>query len=281
MIPQSILELQQYNVNLAKKLYRLGYKPLASVDSIPCYKYKNTDYDFNLCINYLEQSNNINTNLCIITDTFIVLDIDNPAEFIQLKKLAKKYNCTSNQVVKTKNGYHVYYAVDYPVKAQSSINGRIAIKCNSMPITAPESYRNSKRHLYTSIYELVNTTEKKMQLLPSAMYNELRPAPKLMENPTMNIKQNSNFSYNRYNLPIAEYLDQLDKTTYLFGDKIAWLRILAACKATNDPSSYQACFNWSRQGKYNKMTAGEFEAQWKSATGITNGYGYLYKLTRD
>ena len=280
MIPQSILELQQYNVNLAKKLYRLGYKPLASVDSIPCYKYKNTDYDFNLCINYLEQSRSKDANLCIIADNFIVLDIDNPAEFMQLKKLAKKYNCTASQVVKTKNGYHVYYAVDYAVKAQSSINNRIAIKCNGMPITAPESYRHSKRHLYTSIYELVNTTEKKMQLLPSAMYNELRPAPKCTEAPIYT-SSNPALNYNKYNLPIAEYLDRLDKNTYLFGDKIAWLRILAACKATDDPSTYSACFNWSRQGKYNKMTAGEFEAQWKSATGITNGYGYLYKLTRD
>ena len=271
MIPQSILELQQYNVNLAKKLYRLGYKPLASVDSIPCYKYKNTDYDFNLCINYLEQSNNINTNLCIITDTFIVLDIDNPAEFMQLKKLAKKYNCTSNQVVKTKNGYHVYYAVDYAVKAQNNSNNKIAIKCNSMPNTAPNSYRASRQFIYQSLYSVIKTTE--LNIMPEPMFRELRPTPKIP--PAPEPKTNPNFNYSKYNLPVIEYLSRLNTAHYLNGDRFVWLRVLAACKETGDPTAYQVCLNWSKQFTGVKMTDHKFASDWKSATGVRNGYRWL------
>jgi hypothetical protein len=278
MILQNIHQLQAHNLKLAKYLFKYGYKPIPADNSIPYYSYKNSHYSLEKCISYLEQSNNINTNVCVIVDDFLVLDVDTLAEIQKLKFLSAKYNCTSNLVVRTKHGYHVYYSVNYPVKSQNNSNCQIAIKCNSMPITAPFSYRNSKQHLYKSVYKLINSTE--IKNMPYEMYCELVPAKPETKPPSKPASQKPLTNYSKYDLPVAEYLSKLDTSVYLFGDRIAWLRILSACKNTNDCGAFDSCFNWSKQGKYGNMTMQEFKRQWQSANGVSNGYGFLNKVTK-
>jgi hypothetical protein len=95
-------------------------------------------------------------------------------------------------------------------------------------------------------------------------------------------KRQNNFTanYNKYNLPVADYLAKLDTNKFLFSDRIVWLRVLSACKNTNDVNAFDSCYNWSKQGKYLKMTLIEFSKQWNSACGVNNGYAWLHANTK-
>jgi hypothetical protein len=284
MILQNISQLQQYNLKLAKYLFSLNYKPIPCDDSIPYYSYKNISYSIDKCLSYLAQSNNINTNVCLIVDNFIVLDVDTDAEFLMLKQLSSKLNIKSNLVVKTLNGYHIYYSVDYDVKSQNNSNNRIAIKCNSMPITAPHSYRATKNHIYKPKYQLVDSSN--LVHLPLEMYKELKGNDEINKPTTVIEKvvrketQNNTANYNRYNLPVTTYLNKLDVNHYLLGDRIVWLNVLSACKSTNDTDAFSACYEWSKQGKYSNMPIQEFKCQWRSAEGVRNGYAWLHANTK-
>ena len=270
MIPRTIKELQTYNVNLAEKLHKLGYQVIAAYDSKPRYKYKE-NYSYIQQIDYLQQSHASNTNVCIVVNNFIVLDVDKEAEFIQLKKLSKKYNVKSNLVVRTRNGFHVYYAVNYAVKSQNDNENKISIKCNGMSNTAPEAYRESKQFIYKPLHPVIKTTE--LNIMPEPMFRELRPTPKIPK--PSEPKTNPNFNYSKFNLPVIEYVSKLKVDHYLNGNRNVWLRVLAACKQTGDPTAYQVCLNWSKQFTGVKMTDHKFASDWKSATGVRNGYRWL------
>ena len=277
MIPRTIKELQTYNVNLAEKLHKLGYQVIAAYDSKPRYKYKE-NYSYIQQIDYLQQSHASNTNVCIVVNNFIVLDVDKEAEVIQLKKLSKKYNVTSNQVIRTRNGFHVYYAVNYAVKSQNDNENKISIKCNGMSNTAPEAYRESKQFIYKPLHPVIKTTE--LNIMPEPMFRELRPAPKINPAPEAKPRTNTNFNYSKFNLTVAEYLAKLNINDHLNGDRLkVWLQILGACKATGEPRAFEDCWEWSTQGEHKNMTRAYFIGQWNSAEEKRNGYSYLHTLT--
>ncbi|CAB4036222.1 Hypothetical predicted protein [Paramuricea clavata] len=279
MIPDNVnlAKIKQHNLCLASMLYGIGYKPIASYDAKPHYKYKNIDYDYNKCIDYLNQSNSLNTTVSIIVDDgLFVLDVDTYDDIAKLTLISAKHECKSNLVVKTRNGYHVYYNVDYDVKSQNTNNSNnsIATKCNGMPIIAPYAFRYCRGWCYKPTKTIVNRN--RLNYLPYDMYLEISRQKNTCKSCSSIVTNNANFN----NKPIKYYLSKLDSSVFLFGDRIVWLRLLSACKATGDDRAYRECLDWSRQGKYIAMTDREFKAQWNSANGISNGYAYLTKIAR-
>jgi hypothetical protein len=244
--------------------------------------------------------------ISILVDSYIVLDVDSKEQIAELKRLSNKYNVKSNLVVKTKRGYHVYYAINYDVFAQNGSNDKIAIKCKCMPITAPGAYRADKQFAYKVVNNSLPRKED-LVLLPQSMYKEIQMFNKAKEeakeempslrsdkpfisaSPTaaQGFRDKNNLQCSGLRTysdkPISFYLEKLDTSRYLFGDMGSWLYILACCKQA-DPASELDVFNWTRQGKYSDMGEKEFKNFWTFAdaqkVGIMKPFAVLESLIK-
>jgi hypothetical protein len=291
-----------HNLDLAIELTNLGYSVIACNNAQPLYAITplvNNPIKSLETFKALSKSYN---SLSILVDNYIALDVDSPEQLAELKSLSSRYNAKSNLVVKTKNGYHVYYAINYAVNAQNGSNNQIAIKCKCMPITAPKAYRADKQFTYKVVNNSL-PSKQDLVLMPPDMYTEIRAfnrleqdqeqrnnalasSEKLFVSPTATLAGGFRDKNNPpprgasscSDKPIGYYLSRLDVSRYLFGDLGSWLYILACCKLA-DPSSYMDALEWTRQGKYSNIEDAEFRMFWDYAdaqkVGIMKPYAFL------
>jgi hypothetical protein len=278
-------------IKLAEDLTNSGYTAIACNDNKPIYRFKHFASNPMQALHILKHVTQCYNCISIIVNDFIVLDVDTTEQVAELKRLSDKYSIKSNLTVKTKNGYHVYYAVDYPVNAQNDANNSIAIKCNDMPITAPGAFRFDKKHTYTIMNSNPLPSRSNLKHLPAEMYQEIkkfnRPEPIKTASPAMaspsrgknKIPSGKSFK----NKPVRDYLYKLDVAKYLFGDMGSWLYVLACAKAA-EPTSASDVLNWTRQGKYSDLKEKEFDSFWRYADArklnINNPFAFFESRTK-
>jgi hypothetical protein len=291
--------LNLYLMKLLDELHAKGYLVVAGYGKHSCYKYSHLDYSDTFLFYRLarEQLFAGARNLFVVCcNNLIALDIDKPHEQEFLDYLLDKYKLNPNQIVKTQNGYHYYFNVNYPVSSQHTSNKQIAIKCNGASMTAPNSIRYDKNYRYIVLQDFIPHTQsgyvqcvKDITKLPFEAYQELTNFNKPERTiPTSKPKKHTTKG-NYKNKPVAEYLAGINKDRYLYGTMEDWDYVLTACKMA-DIGSFNDAYKWSFEGDYanpqskNFLSYEAFCSRWRwidpQKQNIKNPYAVLEMLAK-
>jgi hypothetical protein len=283
-----------YLIKLLNELQAKGYSVVAGYGKHASYKYSKFNYSDTVFFYRVAREHLFSgaRNLFVVCcNNLLALDIDKPHEQEFLDCLLDKYKLNPNQIVKTQNGYHYYFNVSYPVASQNTGNNQIAIKCNGASMTAPNSVRYDKNYRYIVTQGFIAHSRcgyiqpvKEITKLPFDAYQELRDFNKReLPKKTKPTKEKYKTMTKYKNKPVAEYLANIDKTRYLFGDWDNYKYIMNCCKQA-DPNCINDVYNWARAGIYSEMEFKEFSDFWDwldpSLSGIDNPFAVLQKLAK-